>query len=421
MMQKAGILICGGGIVGLTLARELVLQGFRSVTVLEKEAAPGAHASGRMSGVLHSGVYYAPGSLRAATSSAGNRLMKEYCRRKGLPLIEAGKVIVARDEREARSIEELFRRAASNGATVEMVDEGRLSKIEPFAKTCGVALFCHDTAIVDPKAVLKALYSDLLAHGVEVRTGTRFLGLDRAGKAVTDRGPVPFGLFINAAGAWSDRVARAFGAGGKLRLVPFKGVYRKLREEKARLVRGNIYPVPDLRMPFLGVHFTRSASGEVYAGPTAMPALGRENYGALSGLSAEAPAILGREAALLANNGAFRRLALAETSKYVPAIFYRDARRLVKGLLPGDLERSGKSGIRPQLVDWDKKELVMDFLIERAERSIHIMNAISPAFTCSMEFARLVVAGYISGKGGLHDGRGDTRGRAGQKAKERSA
>ena len=411
-MDKAGVLICGAGIVGLTLARELSERGIKEITVIEKEDALGAHASGRMSGVLHSGVYYSPGSLRAECSAKGNRLMKEYCRRKGLPVLEAGKVIVARDEKETGTIQELFMRAAANGAAVEIIDESRLKRIEPFARTCRMALFCHDTAMIDPHAVLSTLLAELSSKGVMVLTRTRFLGLKSRGRAKTDRGDIGFEYFINAAGAYSDKVASAFGVARDLKLIPFKGIYRKLCKKKASLVRGNIYPVPDLRNPFLGVHFTRSASGEVYVGPTAMPALGRENYGIVSGISGEAVSILGREAVLFANNRPFRTVAFSETFKYLPGFFYRDAKAIVKGLEPGDLEPCAKAGIRPQLVDWEKKELVMDFVIKKTDESMHILNAISPAFTCSMEFASLVADEFMAGKGGLHDRRDNTGRRA---------
>lgn len=397
-MDSSGVLICGAGIVGLTIARELSERGIRGITVIEKEEAPGAHASGRMSGVLHSGVYYSPGSLRAECAARGNRLMKEFCRRKGLSLVEAGKVIVARDERETGTIEELFGRAAANGAAVEIIDEGRLARVEPFARTHRAALLCHDTAMIDPRAVLSALHAELISRGVKVLTKTRFLGLRGRRRARTDRGEMGFEYFINAAGAHSDRVARAFGAAGSLKLIPFKGIYRRLCGKKAGLVRGNIYPVPDLRSPFLGVHFTRSASGEVYAGPTAMPALGRENYGIVSGVSIEALSIIGREAALFAFNGPFRAIALSETFKYLPGFFYRDARALVKGLEPADLEPCEKVGIRPQLVDWERKELLTDFVIRKTGESMHILNAISPAFTCSMEFASLAADEFLSGE-----------------------
>ena len=190
----------GGGIVGLTLARELVLSGRDGVVVLEKEPELGRHASGRNSGVLHAGVYYAEGSLRARSCLAGNRLMRAYCRQKGLPVLETGKVIVARTEAELPALEALRQRATANGAAVEMVDERQLADIEPLARTAGRALFSRDTAVVDPKAVLHAIAADLAASGrCRLLTGCRLLGLDAPGVAATSRGRVAFRRLVNAA------------------------------------------------------------------------------------------------------------------------------------------------------------------------------------------------------------------------------
>ena len=390
--DRAEVLVVGGGIVGLTLARELVLGGRGEVVVLEKEPELGRHASGRNSGVLHAGVYYAEGTLRARSCLAGNRLMRAYCRQKGLPLLETGKVIVARSEEELPVLEELRRRAAANGARVEMVDERELSDIEPLARTAGRALYSRDTAVVDPKAVLQAIAADLGRSGrCHLAIGCRFLGLARPGVARTSQGEVAFGRLVNAAGAHCDAVARAFGLASHYRLIPFKGIYRQLKAGRDFPVRGNIYPVPDVRNPFLGVHFTRGAHGELTLGPTAIPALGRENYGLLSGLDRGGPGILLADAALFLKNPRFRQVALTEPRKYLPGAFNRDAARLVKRFDPADFERSAKVGIRAQLVDWRTKELVMDFLVEARDESVHVLNPISPAFTASMEIARVVV------------------------------
>jgi L-2-hydroxyglutarate oxidase LhgO len=393
--DRTEILVVGGGIIGLTLARELLGRGRSDVLVLEKEPDLGRHASGRNSGVLHAGIYYAPDSAKAGTCLAGNKLMRAYCREKGLPLVEAGKVVVARTEAELPTLEELHRRATANGARVRFVDEKELSAIEPMARTVGKALHSLDTAVVDPKAVLKSLRADLEAAGVRIVTGARFLGLERPDVAVTTAGRVRFGRVVNAAGAWCDTVARAFDVGRDYRLIPFKGIYRKLRAGSAYPVNGSIYPVPDIRNPFLGVHFTRSAHGDVYLGPTAIPALGRENYGLFRGADGEALAILASDAALFVRNAKFRTVALAEPRKYLPAFFHRDAARLVKRYDPALFVAADKVGIRPQLVDWRTKELVMDFLVLAKDGSVHVMNPVSPAFTSSMELARQIVAAHF--------------------------
>jgi (S)-2-hydroxyglutarate dehydrogenase len=395
--DRADVLVVGGGVIGLTLARALVAAGKGEVLVLEKEPDLGRHASGRNSGVLHAGVYYAPDSAKARTCLAGNRLMRAYCREKGLPLVEGGKVIVARSEAELPTLDELLRRATANGARVRSIDEQELAEVEPMARTAGRALHSLDTAVVDPNAVLRSLRADLEASGrARILTGCRFLGLAAPDVADTTVGRIRFGRFVNAAGAYCDVVARAFGVGGHHRLIPFKGIYRKLRAGAVFPVNGNIYPVPDVRNPFLGVHFTRSAHGDVYLGPTAIPAFGRENYGLFRGAGGEALSILAADAALFFANPAFRSVALTEPRKYLPAFFHADAARLVKRYDPALFERAEKVGIRPQLVDWRTKTLVMDFLVEAKDQSVHVMNPVSPAFTSSMELARIIVAEHFA-------------------------
>jgi L-2-hydroxyglutarate oxidase LhgO len=389
-MAHADIVVAGAGIVGLTLARELVNRGAQ-VLVLDKEDRTGKHASGRNSGVLHAGIYYAPGTARAATCLAGNRLMRAYCLERGLPLSESGKVIVAKAEAELPVLRALYDRALGAGTQVRLVDQAELRVIEPHARTVDLAIHSPLTAVVDPKAVLTSLLRELRAsRRAEVRFGARVFG--PAGKRVlaTSAGPVGYQALVNASGAYADQLAHSFGAGLRYVLVPFKGVYRTLAPSAAHLTRGSIYPVPDPATPFLGIHFTRSVSGEVYLGPTAIPALGRENYGILRGLDSEAPGILWRDACLFATNPTFRVLALIEPRKYLFRHFFADASRLVEGLKPGDVLPSPKAGIRPQLVDLVTNALVMDFLTESGQAELHVLNAISPAFTSSMALAPLL-------------------------------
>jgi L-2-hydroxyglutarate oxidase LhgO len=394
--QRAQVLVVGGGVIGLAIARELLHRGERDLVLLEKEDDVGRHASGRNSGVLHAGIYYAPESEKARTCLAGNRAMRDYCAGKGLPVHASGKVVVARSEAELPVLEELYQRAQANGARVELVDEHQLADLEPAARTVQKALWSKDTAVVDPKAVVASLRDDLVAAGVRVVTGCRFLGLAGPSSARTSLGDVAFGRFVNAAGAHCDTVARAFGLARHHRLIPFKGIYRKLRGGAEFPVRGNVYPVPDIRNPFLGVHFTRSARGDLYVGPTAIPALGRENYGLFRGADREAAAIVAADARLFFTNRKFRSVALSEPKKYVPAFFHRDADRLVRGYRPEDFGRADKVGIRPQLVDWRTRELVMDFLVEAVDGSVHVLNPVSPAFTSSLELARRIADAHFA-------------------------
>ena len=389
--RQADVLIVGGGIIGLTLARELLARGRENVVILEKEPELGRHASGRNSGVLHAGIYYSPDSLKARSCLRGNFLMREYCKQKGLPVLEKGKVIVARTEDELPALDELHRRAVANGAKVEFLDEKQLDDVEPSARTVGRALFSHYTAAVDPKLVLQSLRGDLEATGrATLLLGCQMLGRLGPGRVQTTQGEITYARLVNAAGAHCDRVARHFGLAEDYRLIPFKGIYRKMREGAAFALNGNIYPVPDVRNPFLGVHFSRSVHGDVYLGPTAIPALGRENYGVFSGADAGGLGILAQDAVLFFTNPRFREVALVEPRKYIPAFFNRDARRLVKSFDASLFERAQKVGIRPQLVNWKTKELVMDFLVEAKDETVHVLNPISPAFTSSMDLAKSV-------------------------------
>ncbi|MBL7181077.1 MAG: L-2-hydroxyglutarate oxidase [Desulfobacterales bacterium] len=394
--DKTDILIVGAGIIGLTLARELIARGYEEIVIIEKEPELGLHASGRNSGVLHAGIYYAPESLKAKMCLKGNFLMRAYCKEKGLPLLEKGKVIVARNASEIPMLAELYRRATANGARVEIIDEKQLAAIEPNAKTAGKALFSHYTAQVDPKAVLKSIQKELVGSAkVKIFTNCRLTGLAGSLTAVTTRGNIAFSRCVNAAGAYCDRVARAFGLSHRYRLIPFKGIYRKLKKTAPYTVNGNIYPVPDIRNPFLGVHFTRSAHGDVYIGPTAIPAFGRENYGIFAGIDPEGLSIALSDMVLFCTNPKFRTVAVSEPIKYVSSVFFRDAGKLVKRLRPEDIEPSNKVGIRAQLVDWNTKEMVMDFLVRQDGEVVHILNPVSPAFTCSMELARQIVQTYF--------------------------
>jgi L-2-hydroxyglutarate oxidase LhgO len=275
------------------------------------------------------------------------------------------------------------------------VDERELADLEPMARTTGKALHSLDTAAVDPKAVLRALRADVEAAGARVVTSCLFVGRDGPDAVRTTQGRVRFGRLVNAAGAHCDEVAREFGVGEHYRLIPFKGIYRKLREGASFPVNGNIYPVPDIRNPFLGVHFSRSVHGDVYVGPTAIPALGRENYRLLGGARGEALGIVLADATLFFANAKFRNVALTEPRKYLPAFFHRDAARLVKRYDPSLFPAADKVGIRPQLVDWRTKELVMDFLVEARDATVHVLNPISPAFTSSMDLARTIVREHL--------------------------
>lgn len=395
-MLGAHTVICGAGILGLTIARELVSKGQDDILILEKECELGAHASGRNSGVLHAGIYYTPSSTRAKTCIEGNRRMRAYCKERGLPLKENGKVIVATSPDQLETLDTLYERAVANGSGARMVNKAELAEIEPHARTIDRAIHSPMTAVVNPKKILASLISDLTATGkVRILYETTILKRQKDGLLATSRGAISFKHLINVMGAHADTLAHSFGVGENYRLVPFKGKYKQLTPERSDLVRGSIYPVPDIRNPFLGVHFTRGVDGTVSIGPTSTPAFGRENYHGIEGMNSEALSILLRDAALFISSDTFRAVAFGEMRRYSFPYFFQEAQRLVAGLRPRDICLSAKVGIRPQLVDLSANRLVMDFMVLQGERSTHVLNAISPAFTSSMAFAEIIVREHM--------------------------
>jgi L-2-hydroxyglutarate oxidase LhgO len=385
-------LIIGGGIIGVTTAIELKRRfPARSVLLIEKEDDVGRHASGRNSGVLHAGFYYSADSLKARFCRDGNRAMRAYCLARGLPLNQCGKLVVAKTAAELAGLDELYRRGRANGVRLEMISEREARRIEPRVKTVERALWSPDTASADPVQVIASLARDAVDLGVEIRRGTAYRS-GGPGSVRTDQGPIEAGYVINAAGLYADRIAKDFGFCQRYTILPFKGLYLYSDEPPGRL-RTHIYPVPDLKYPFLGVHYTVTVDGHIKIGPTAIPAFWREHYAGFSRLDLrELGEVLFREATLMLDAGFdFRGLAVQEMKKYSPSYLVAQASRLIDGVEHEDYTRWGKPGIRAQLLDLATRTLVMDFCLEGDARSLHVLNAVSPAWTCSMPFAAHLV------------------------------
>ncbi len=393
--MTADFLVIGAGVIGVSIARELRRRHGGRVVVLEKEAAPALHASGRNSGVLHAGVYYKAGTRKARFCVEGNRRWKEYCQQKGLPINTAGKVIVTRSESELPALGELAARAQANGVRTTLLEGPALADVEPCATTVGQALHVHDTAVVNPPQVMASLVEDARREGVFIEQGCAWQAAAGPGAVETSGGPFGYGHLVNCAGLFADRVAHSVGVGMDYRILPFRGQYYAVRPGSRVQVRGNIYPVPDLRNPFLGVHYTRQPDGTLTLGPSALPLMGREQYRGLRGASlADTLAMVRFLLRLFARNrDHFRSLAWAELGKLSRKGFYKAASGLALGLEPGDLLPRGKAGIRAQLANTRTAELVDDFVVEQGPRSTHVLNAVSPAFTCAMPFAEHVVDG----------------------------
>lgn len=395
-------IVIGAGIVGLATAHELRSRfPTAKIAVLEKEQKPGVHASGRNSGVLHSGIYYGSGTIKAKVCSEGAARMRSFAEEHGILYQRSGKVIIATSEQDVATLQQLLKNAQDNHVHVELLDEQGVKALEPHAKAHRMGIYSPDTGVIDSKAVIEKLYELLKSRGVQFFfDGEALRPIPREKAIQTRAGRLSYGYLFNCAGAHADTIAKKFGLAEQYALIPFKGLYYKLTPEKSILVNSNIYPVPDIALPFLGVHFTRVISGEAYVGPTAIPALGRENYGVLKGIHlGEGLQILQQLISLYAGNkNNFRRLVQIEIKKYFKSSFMDAARKLVPEVSENDLLPSNKVGIRPQLVNLREQKLEMDFIIEQTEDTLHVLNAISPAFTSAFAFAEILVDRSCKGK-----------------------
>ena len=381
------IAIVGGGIVGLATALAIVTRKpGTTVCVLEKEATLGSHQTGNNSGVIHSGLYYKPGSAKAQTCVEGARRMVEFCKEHGIAHSICGKIVVATNEAELPALAELYRRGKANAvAGIEEIGPERIREIEPHA-TGIKALWVPSTGIVDYVAVSKK-YGELIASkGGTVLTGAKVLSIrrDTNGDEIlsTTAGEVRAKTIINCAGLHSDRVARLSGAKPDAKIVPFRGQYYQLKPAAQHLVKGLIYPVPDARFPFLGVHFTRMVSGGVEAGPNALLALKREGYADYAFNARDAFESL-TYPGFWRMAAKYWRIGISETLRsFSKAAFVRSLQKLVPEIQSNDIESFG-AGVRAQALLNDGS-LVDDFRIVREERAIHVLNAPSPAATASL-------------------------------------
>ncbi len=383
-------LIIGGGLVGLGTAWQLLRSGrASSLTLLEKEDRLGAHQSTHNSGVLHAGLYYRPGSLKARLAVQGIREMTDYCREKGIAHEICGKVVVAVDDSEVPRLLELESRGLANGLEgLRRLDREGLRAIEPHA--AGVAaLHVPQEGIVDYAAVCNALGADIAQMGGRVVTraeARRLVPTPQGWVAETDAGEFSGDFLVNCAGLQCDRVCRMAGKNPSDRIVPFRGEYYKLRSESAHLVRNLIYPVPDPKFPFLGVHFTRLVEGGVEAGPNAVLALAREAYRKTQWNARDMADALSFPGLwkFLARHP---RMAWDEGLRSLSrGLFCRSLQRLVPDLREQDLAPGG-AGVRAQAISRDG-DLVQDFRLVPGPRALHVLNAPSPAATASLAIGR---------------------------------
>lgn len=396
-MIRADFVVIGGGIVGLSIAREIQKrQPSSSVVLLEKEVMTGQHASGRNSGVLHSGIYYTADSLKARFTRNGNQAWQEYCCEMNLPLDRCGKLVLAPNEDDHKGLDVLESRGARNNVEVNRLDEYETCQVEPRAKTLGHSLFVPSTSTVDPRRINASMTRQFVDAGGQLHIDSPYLesiggNTVRAGKSKYVAGHV-----VNCAGLYADHIAKDFGFGVKYSVLPFKGIYLYASNDSVGL-RTHVYPVPDLSNPFLGVHFTRTVYGETKIGPTAIPALWREQYHLMDNFRLNELVKIGaREMKLFfTNHNNFRKLAWQELKKQSKRRLVGDAGMLIDGAKDMGFYKWGKPGMRAQLMDVDTGSLVMDFVVEGDEHSTHVLNAVSPGFTCALPFAAYVVDGIL--------------------------
>jgi L-2-hydroxyglutarate oxidase len=389
-------LVIGGGIIGLSIGRELIKRNKSSkILIVEKEPQIAAHASGRNSGVLHAGFYYSPDSLKAQFCMEGNGALKSLIADHNIPVINCGKVVVAKNEEDVSRMETLFERGKANGVSLHRFSASKLREFEPLAKTHKEFLWSPHTSISDPIAVAHVVRNLFVAEGGSIM-------LDSAAQ-VTDNGLIHINgskitaeRIINAAGAHAIHIAHQLGAGRRYSQLPVLGLY-KYSLSKDFPLRTLVYPVPNPKNPFLGVHFTLTVDGKVKIGPTAIPVIGREQYAFRDmpdtlDFSNSARALINL---FLGSPSGLAKLAITELPKISTRQLVREGRELVPDL-PNSLGwRKKRPGIRAQLVNLERRSFEMDFVVESHGNFIHVLNAVSPGWTSAIPFAKYIVRNYL--------------------------
>jgi L-2-hydroxyglutarate oxidase len=390
--MRTDILIVGSGMVGLSLAWQILeTLPSTSVTLLEKEPVTGRHGSGRNSGVLHAGIYYPPDSLKAKVCVRGARRLRAWCDDEKLTVLSCGKVVTPQRPELDSQLDILLDRGRLNGANVELIDQQQFDELAPYGRTSsGRALWSSDTCVVKPISVINRLRERLSQRGVVIRTSEdRWQKSNNKNEIIlSDQTKISYAHLFNCAGLHADQIAHRFGVGDQYTMLPFRGAYYQIKKDAPFNISTNLYPVPDLEVPFLGVHATPSVEGNVYLGPTATLAMGRENYQGFRSIEPiESAKFIGHMLRQVTKDERMRRYVKEQAFDWMPHRFLMAAKAIIPRLEMCHIERSEKVGIRPQLYDREKNELVQDFVMLNGPDSTHVVNAISPAFTASFELA----------------------------------
>ena len=399
MQEKSyDYLIIGAGIIGITIARELIKRyPHVKILILDKEKSIGYHISGRNSGVLHAGFYYHADSLKAKFARLGNQAMTAYCAENNLTINKCGKVVVASNEQDLTTLYELQKRGSQNNSEIIILDDKELYDIEPNAKTFEKAIFSPHTSTIDPVEVLQCMINELQNSNVQINSNDGYKrNLSHNTILTTQNNIISATKIINTAGLYADKIAKDFGFANDYTIIPFKGIYLEYSGNEP-FIRTNIYPVPNIKNPFLGVHFTITAHGKIKIGPTAMPVFWRENYKGLDRFKLnELFSIFKWESKLfIKNNFDFRNLVYEELKKYNRSHLTKLASNMLHNIDTSTFTNWSKAGIRAQLLNTQTLELVQDFVVEADNSMVNVLNAVSPGFTCSIPFATWIVDKYL--------------------------
>tara|TARA_B100000749_G_C18446416_1_gene474442 strand:+ start:787 stop:1992 length:1206 start_codon:yes stop_codon:yes gene_type:complete len=395
-MKEYDIIIIGGGIIGCAIAKSIISKTKKKVVVLEKENHVGEHASSRNSGVIHSGFYYKPNSLKARFCVEGNKKLLEYCLLNNVPYKKTGTLVVAKNEHDSETLYKLLDRGKINNVPgIKIVNNDELRKIEPYVKG-NKGLYSPTGSIVNSKILVKTMAAETKNNGVNFLLGEKVLKITQKNGQIlvnTKNYEIKSKYLINCAGIYADRIANLTGLKLNYRIIPFRGKYYQLIKEKSFLIKSMVYPIPDPNLPFLGIHITRTIDNNIIVGPNAVLAFGREAYSNKQFSISDIKDIISYDGfwkMMLLNSVKMKNEFIQSFSK---GKFVEQAQNLIPNLKSADFQE-GYSGIRAQLVDRNG-ELVDDLIIKNQNNITHILNAVSPGMTCSLPFADYVVNNYV--------------------------
>jgi L-2-hydroxyglutarate oxidase LhgO len=396
--DKYEFIIIGGGMVGLCLANQIIRRKIsKSICIIDKEEKLGMHSSGRNSGVLHAGIYYEPNSLKAKVCIKGSKRLKSWIKERELPINNCGKIIIPQSKDVDSELDKLFYRGIKNGAKVEMINNKKLNSISKHIySSTGRAIWSPNTSVVNPKIILSRLEDELKREGVKFLKGQKNLlfNIESNEIVTTCKQTINYIHLINSAGLEADNIAKKFNIGNEFFIIPFKGIYWELKKSSQIKLSTNVYPVPDLNVPFLGVHFTPNYNGEsVSIGPTATFAFGKENYGLFDNIEIfKSIRNLQKISSLyLSNKGGFRKYIHEQSLQNLSFIMINSAKKIIPEIKLKDIKLSKKVGIRAQLFNKNRDRFEDDFICLKGLNSTHILNSISPAFTSSFELADFII------------------------------